>query len=279
MTICSLRRSFPVIFWIAMVGTGVMASAAHADVLYGFSSTSLVSFNTETPGTFATIGAHGIAPEVSIYSPTYDPGNGRVYAFGQRAIVGGSELSFLEFNLTTGAGSTVSILGLSTTQSYEALAYDPSLGSMVASQSNLNQNNPTPRLGTMSRLGSFALLSNTGLDNDLATFDATRGRFYTFDVQAFPNQAYLVNPATGGSSSVGGILQTLSGVAWSSIDDAIYGIRSDNSQFVRVASGTAFAPNDLGLLAAPLTGIFAIPSPSAAALLGLGGLMAARRRR
>lgn len=267
-----------------LVVTAAMSAgcvSAQAATVFGFTATSMVSFDSGAPEVFTTIGAHGIAADVAIFSPTFDPANGRVYAFGARPVQGGFDQSFLEFNLTTGAGTVVANLGINTTQAYEALAFHPGLGAMVASQSNLGLFNPTPRLGTISRLGVFSFLTNTSTnnDNDLATYDVGRGIFYSFDVQASPSRAFVVNPLTGIGSVAGGVLSTLIGVAWSSVDDAIYGIRSDSGQLVRVAQGTSFASVDIGTLSSPLTGIFTIPAPGTAAVLALGGLLAVRRRR
>lgn len=259
-----------------------VATGAAADTLYGFTTSSLVSFDTTAPGTLTTIGPTGLTPTVTLYSPTYNPFNGRVYAFGSRPNAGSYELSFIEVNLQTGAATTLQVFGQDTAQSYEALAYVHSLGTMVASQSNPGTNNPTPRLGSMSALGNFSQLSSTGLDNDLATYDAARNILYTVDVfgGSSPNRAFTVNPLTGGSSEVWrSFPDEITSVAWSGPDDAIYASMSGTNQLARIASGTTFGLQIVGPFAEPVGSIFAIPAPTTVAVLGVGCLLTARRRR
>lgn len=128
--------------------------------------------------------------------------------------------------------------------------------------------------------GNMTMIGETGIDGRGMAYDNAMGILYA--VNSVDNSLYTVDVTTGQSTRIGStnIRIDMVGLAFDEITRTLYlndGDATDSLYRVDVTTGAAtlIGANGFGTI----DGLAWIPSPSSVALLGLGALAGARRRR
>jgi len=173
-----------------------VAANVNAATIYGVTATNqLVSFNSATPGTLATIGAiSGLQPGENVLGIDFRPATGQLYALG-------SASRLYRINTATGAATQVGTAGAFTlsgtdfgfdfnptvdrirvvSNSGQNLRLNPNDGTLAATDGTLNPG--TPNVTAAAYTNSFAGATATTL----------------YDIDSGSDTLYIQNPPNGGT--------------------------------------------------------------------------------
>lgn len=304
---------------LACAGSAVvcLAASANAEIIYGITGASaggsLVRFDSATPGTITSVGAiSGIAAGLSVRGIDFRPVDGKLYTLATGA---SGAYGIYTLNLTSGAATLVGS-GTATGVAWPtrvSMDFNPVADRIRVVTSNATANNMrfNPNNGAFVQLDTN-LAYAPGDPNNAANPPFAVGVAYTNNVigpstttayvfdfnndvtstlggvggTPSPNggQLFTVGPAVPGGflSGTGGTgfdISGASGVAYLSYDDLNTGTINTLGT-VNLATGGVSPVGNFGSGFDILDiSVQPIPAPAAAGLLGLGGLLAARRRR
>jgi len=283
-----------------------VAGSAHAETVYGITGlgggVNLVSFDSATPGTVNTIGAlTGVLGGQSVRAIDFRPANGALYAVSTL----GSAAQLYSVNLGTGALIPVgSGFTLGTTTSTrismdfnpvvdrlrivsgdaQNFRVNPNTGGLVLQDTNLVYDAGDPNFGASPLIAGAAYTNNVAgattttlygydyiLDN-LVTIGGVNGA-------PSPNTGTLFTVGNSGfvtgTAGIGFDISSTSGIGYIQHDSP----GADSFYSVDLATGAHTAIGSFGTANNILDISVVIPGPGSLALVGMGGLLAARRRR
>jgi hypothetical protein len=271
---------------IASLLVAAGASVASAETIYAITNTHLVKFDTAAPGVVTTVGAFNLGANYTrVFNLAYNKSDGNFYGIGWRDQVNPNRATqtLVRINAATGAASEVASYGFSDVTTFESMEYNDALGSLVSARGNFFD---TTEMVTISNGGAVNALKQTTRDNDHQAYDSFRNKTYSWD----PNgvlQWVNIDLATGNGTDLGGA-QNFGDGAYSSAQDAffVYQVAFASPYFFKkiVTDGVnPISVTDIGFIGntghGDITGLAFIPTPGSLALLGVGVLAAARRRR
>ncbi|HTH47120.1 MAG TPA: PEP-CTERM sorting domain-containing protein [Candidatus Limnocylindria bacterium] len=270
----------------------ILPAAAHGQILYGVTATSLVTVNPTT-GATATVGSLGLPGNVIAGTLAWNPTDQSLYGIAyQFSGLTATDQLFIRINPATGAATTITTFGSQVGGVvYDGLEYVDSLNSLVVARGPGGGNSGSTALATISTGGAVANVVTTALDNDLLAYDAGHGVLYSLD----PNgaaQFQKVNLTTGAHTSLGAEPSATTGeMAYSTVSDRLYALDytlGNNSLYAIDTQGgnsPATLESTVTLAGAQVQGIAfssPVPEPSEWAAIAGGGLSVwalARRRR
>lgn len=268
---------------VAAVAAGALLACAgamaHADTIYAVTGTNLVRFDSATPGSFTTIGAHGRTG--ALVSLTTNQADGLFYSIEYIPLGGNSyQQNLIAISPLTGAAAVTANLGISTDVGfYEAVEYVNSLHTMVISKAPSSNIFNTQFLVACTPSGPGGQLCDTGRDNDVTVYDSRRDSFYGSDPNGF-GQFTRFNLGTGGGTDVVGVSANLGDLAYSAQDDVIYAQDYINSQLYAMQPTGSFGSTLIGSFAEPILAMTTVPAPGGVALaLGVAAAGLRRKRR
>ena len=198
----------------------------------------------------------------------FDPTSGTLFGIH---LLGGGEL--VAFDPATGVETYVGFTGLSSF-GMSSLAFDPTSGTLY-SVGELGLLTIDPATGTATPVGvptPFQVI--TGL-----AFDPTIGTLFGVDIVT--DDLVTIDRGTGAATTVGPTgFDELKGLTFDPTSGTLFGVDNTTGELVTIDPTTAAATVVGATGFRNIQGLaFAVPTPGAAAVLGLGGLFAARRRR
>ena len=258
------------------------ASVASAETIYGVTDSHLVKFDTANPGAVTVVGAHGFGgANRRLFNLAYNKSDGYFYAIGWENRVGDHADQFLaRIDPATGAGSVAANLGNSANAGYyEGIDWNDKRGSLTVANGGAANGFDTVNI--------YDIATN-GRDNDFLVYDSKRDLTHVWDPNGLA-QWTKTDLGTGNNVDLGAINNLLGEGAYSANQDAFFCylissaapyslIKITTDGIVNITTtneGFINMPVDTGAL----TGLAFIPTPGTLALLGLGALAAARRRR
>lgn len=288
-----------------------LASSARAELVYGITdlaTSSLIRFDSATPGSTTTVGAlTGITAGQTLYGIDFRPSNGVLYGVSAN----GTAAQLYTINLNTGAATAVgagfTIAGNTSTRvsidfnpvadalrvvtgSGQSYRVNANTGALIAQDTSLSYNGTTPLVGDVAYANNVAGATQTTLyayeynSDNITTIGSVNG------TPNSPNGGVLSTVGNSGvvafSAAIGFDISSQTGLAYLSLDD--FASATDASEFysVNLTSGLAsflgtstFALRDFSVISIPL--VTAVPEAStyAMTLAGLGLIGFAMRRR
>lgn len=269
----------------------ILPAAAHGQLLYGVTATSLVTIDPGT-GTTTTVGSLGLAANVIPGTLAWNPDQQALYGIAyQHNGLSVTDQLFIRINPVTGAATTITTFGAQAGGVvYDGLDYVNSLGSLVVGRGVGGGDTHSTQLATISISGTVVNRVSTTLDNDILAYDPSHSVLYSLDPNTV-GQFQKVNPMTGNFTSLGAAPSSTTGeMAYSTTANRLYaldytlGNHNLYSIDTQGGNGPATLESTTLLTGAQVQGIaFAnVPEPSewaAVAGLGLAGWALARRRR
>lgn len=267
------------------------ASVASAETIYGVTDSHLVKFDTANPGAVTVVGAHGFGgANRRLFNLAYNKSDGYFYAIGWENRVGDHADQFLaRIDPATGAGSVAANLGNSANAGYyEGIDWNDKRGSLTVANGGAANGFDTVNIYDIATNGATNLVTTNGRDNDFLVYDSKRDLTHVWDPNGLA-QWTKTDLGTGNNVDLGAINNLLGEGAYSANQDAFFCylissaapyslIKITTDGIVNITTtneGFINMPVDTGAL----TGLAFIPTPGTLALLGLGALAAARRRR
>jgi hypothetical protein len=274
------------------------AQVAHAELAYAVTSQQrLVSFDTSTPGTLISgFAISGLAANEQIAGIDIRPNDGFLYALG-------TQNNLYRLNPTSGAASLVGALSIPLNGASFGFDFNPTgpVAMRIVSNTDKNYRLPTPGTsGTTiqdtdlayvagdSRFGVNPNITHVGYTNSFAGATST----VLYGIDAGQDTLVRFGSANAGTLNTVGTLgmgmnaniNTIGGFDISGVTGAAFAV----TQNVSLSQSTLWGINlttgagiDLGSVGGgeTLVAFTIVPTPSAAAALGLGVLFAGRRRR
>jgi hypothetical protein len=275
----------------ALAALGVSASAASASIFYGVTDGNLVQINTSTQAVTTVGPLHAGATNLTVMSDCAFDGSGNLYGIQQGSGSGGFPPPPLNksFKITTSTASVLQVADYGNGQSLNPLAWSSTLSKFLTlSSQNGRLATLDPTTGAITQL--FANNHGLGGPNKIeALAFAPNGDLYGIWDGGPPltgiidHKLVRFNLSTGTATAIGSI-GTSAQRYWSlRFDEAgtAYSVDAFSGAVVTLnlttgAGTTAFTNSALN----GLTGLaLQVPAPGAAALLGVFGVVAARRRR
>ena len=274
----------------AAILTAALAGAASAELVYGVTSgQSLVSFNSAAPGTIlSNVALSGMQPSETIRGIDFRPSTGQLFALG-------SSSRLYTVNTTTGAATLVGPGSFTPalTASQYGFDFNPTIDRIrvVGSDTQNTVLNPTTGGGTAAtptfyaagdpNQGAMPMIVGSAYDRNFV--GGVTSQLYGIDA----NLNILVRQANSA-----GTLNTVGALGVDFGADVGFDIAPGGTAFA--SNRVAFAPQthfftiNLATGQASLAGIVGdnlsldaiavTPAPASLALIGLGGLLARRRR-
>lgn len=146
-----------------------LTGIAQAQVLYGVTSSALVTIDTTTSSLTTTVGQTNLTrliPGVGApFSLAYNTADQTLYALAYATNL--TQQYLVSFDRNTGTATLAAALGNPNVVGYyKALEYVDSLSSLIVSRSSSGGSFVTDQLLRISPAGITALQASTGLDND-----------------------------------------------------------------------------------------------------------------
>ncbi len=173
---------------------------------------SIVSFDTDIPGTFTTIGPNAL----SLFAGDFDNVNTSFfYALNY------DDNSLYTIDVATGAGTFIGpITGITAGQSISGMACDKATGTMYVSTTDItNSDIYTINLST----GALTLIGTTGIPGLIEIAIDGSSTMYGWDI--VNDASFTINTATGASTELGPLgvdLNYAQGGNWDPVSDIIY---------------------------------------------------------
>ena len=273
--------------------------SAHAERIYGASTTALVNFDSASPASFTSVNFSGVAAGQTIRSIDFRPATGTLYALSSS----GAANTLYTVNLASGALTTVGAFSITGNASARiSIDFNPTVDRLrVVTGSGFNYRvnpNDAAVAGVDTNLNTTDIISGIAYTNSVAGATSTTLYAYNFDLDTLntiggiggtpsPNGGVVTSVGgTGGPSAfnaaIGFDISGATGVGYIAYDE--FDSTFANSEFYTVNLGTGaltqIGANDVlpalvGLSVAPQ----AVPEPSAFAALGLGARALLRRRK
>ncbi len=146
-------------FAIIVVILMLTVSGVQADQLFGVTATDLVRIDPANPAVVTTVGPHNLPLHISPTSLTYDPVQQQLVGVGyERSGATVINQYLVAFSLQTGQSTLLSTLGNPATVGfYEALEYNNTLNSLIASHETTFGSFKTNQLVRMATNGATSL--------------------------------------------------------------------------------------------------------------------------
>lgn len=299
-------------FWM-VASVALLSGAAQAELLYGVSvpgaTTSLLSFDSATPGTQTTIGnITGIIAGHTLRGIDFRPSTGQLYAMSTN--LGGGTAQLYTIDLTTGAATTVggAIALTGSTSTRVSLDFNPVVDALRVVTGSGQNYRVNPNTGALiardtdivtSGSGATPLISGVAYTNNFA--GATQTTLYAYDflldnlgtiggINGVPSPNGGVFSIVGNSGVVTGDagagfdISGATGMAYLSVDDffdsagvnaEFFSINLVTGALTQIGGDDPFPVLDISVL--PVAAVVPAPATALLALAALAGLGARRR--
>jgi hypothetical protein len=271
----------------------LFAAAANAEIIYGVTlEQTLVTFDSNATGTLLSgVAISGLAANEVIRGIDIRPATQELYAMG-------SFSRLYKINAATGVATQVggtfstalngSQFGFDfnptvdrirvTSDADQNIRLNPITGAVAAVDTNLNYNVGDSGFGINPNIVASAYTNNVAgaLTTTLYNIDSLRDALV---IQSPPNAGGLITVGFLGTDitdMAGFDISGSTGIAYMSVRDA--NLARSTFWTINLATGQATMIGEVGG-GAILTAMTVVPAPASLALLGLGGLVATRRRR
>ncbi len=202
-------------------------TAQSATILYGITTSNLVTINPSDPSQISVVGPTGLSGQgmARPISLTWNPQDGFLYGVGYDQPTGQPRDHQYLFRVDprNGAGTLIRDLGDPDVYKFMGVEYiDPSETMVVTAGPNGTQN----ELWSISTAGDTTLLWTSSHINHWAAYDSSLGVFFTVQVEGLAATSWILRTdlLTGAYIEVGGMPYPLAGdVAYNSDDGFMYG--------------------------------------------------------
>lgn len=291
---------------VVVLATLATAGSLRAEAMFGLlSNGSLISFDSNTPGSVSTISLSGLGAGQTIQGIDFRPNTGQLYAFattaGTTGQPGTQSGQLYVLNTSTGVATAAgpSFVIASNPSAFFGVDFNPTVDRVRivgSSGTNLRLNpvngaiaatDPAVAYGSGDpNFGQSPFLVGAGYTNNFAGAATTTLYVYDFGLDTFAIQ----NPTTGVLTTVGSGsgITTLSGLIGFDISGgggAFFSASTVSGQTnlfgVNLGAGTVSLIGQIGngLLVSDIAAVNVVPEPATYVLVGLGGLLLLRRRR